>query len=392
MPEPDDRGDDSQGRAMKAHFVESQDERAHRLSDTVRRAIAGRAFAGAEAARVEMPAAAPELASRIAANLEAAAPGTARPVIEGVAAEIARTGSGLAASLLRRDTEVADLSARDLSYMEAVIRVWDRPAWFVRGDAPVPPQAVSSDAEAFWVALIAHATAMLRDTCGRVGCILKQEDGARTPIGTAWMIGDHTIVTNAHVALHLAHRRLNLPPADPRDRWRLRHGIAGLFDPAFENRAGAGAPISISDVLYVEASQDPDIAIFRLDREAAAPAPLALALADAGPAIDTNLFVVGHPIADANDDPNVKIVFGRLDGTKRFSPGRLTARLSPSVVSHDCSTTNGSSGSPVVDFATMQAIGLHYFGKPGERNEAVLFAALAEHPAVVRSLAGDWLV
>jgi V8-like Glu-specific endopeptidase len=102
------------------------------------------------------------------------------------------------------------------------------------------------------------------------------------------------------------------------------------------------------------------------------------------------VFAAGHPIKDLQDDKNVLAVFGEIDGTKRFSPGYVLDVLGAEVLAHDCSTTNGSSGSPLVDFASLKAVGLHYYGGPGERNESVLLSAIADHPAIVKSKSGDW--
>jgi hypothetical protein len=104
----------------------------------------------------------------------------------------------------------------------------------------------------------------------------------------------------------------------------------------------------------------------------------------------THVFIVGHPISDLQDDPNVATVFGPLDGTKRLSPGKINQVLGGNALAHDCSTTNGSSGSPLIDFASYQAVGLHYFGTPGVRNEALLFTAIKNHAVIVKTQSQEW--
>jgi len=145
-------------------------------------------------------------------------------------------------------------------------------------------------------------------------------------------------------------------------------------------------------VLYVETSHVPDIAMFRLRETPAVPPPqLVVDLAPRADWRNVDVFAVGHPIRDLQNDPHVEMVFGPIDGTKRFSPGKLTAVLGGTVLAHDCSTTNGSSGSPIVDFASLKAVGLHYFGVPNGRNESVLLAAYAQHPAIAKSVGGGWV-
>ena len=172
----------------------------------------------------------------------------------------------------------------------------------------------------------------------------------------------------------------------------MRTDRPGTVDFKFEKGSLKHSRFVIDEVLYVESSEDPDIAIFRLKPPTGlgAPSPIALDLNPSSGWTNRNVFVAGHPIKDLTDDQNVVKVFGELDGTKRFSPGHVLQLLGTDVLAHDCSTTNGSSGSPLIDFAGSKAVGLHYFGHPGARNEAVLLSAIADHPAIVRSRTGDW--
>ena len=377
---------------MQARFAESKEEKAARLFGTMRQLAAGGGV-GLESAGDKLP---PKdvLQARMTERL-AASDGPS-PLIETIAAKKAEDGLALAGRIVRDEIRVADLSEESVSALEAVISVVGRPAWFVRKNVPQTQEAASTQrADEFWITIIAAARKALWEVCGRTGCVMKQEDGARVPVGTGWMIGERTLVTNAHVAGHLARRRQPAPAGDARNGWRLRPDIGGLVDFAFENGENGTSSFEVADVLYVEAADAPDIAIFRLrveDNGPKPPSPIALDLTAARPAgwSDTNVFAVGHPMADLNDDAHVAIVFGKLDSTKRISPGKLMDVLGNEVLTHDCSTTNGSSGSPLIDFASLKAVGLHYFGKPGDRNEAVFLPAIATHPAIVNSLSGQW--
>lgn len=378
---------------MKARFPESKEEKAARLAQIVRQ-VAGGANA-LESAQSGLPSLS-VLEERIARQLEAADADAPAAMVKAVAAKKAQDGHAIAERLARGEIVPADLNEESFANLEAVIRVTGRPAWFVRNDVPQTQEAASTQrADEFWITIIAAAKKALWAVCGRTGCVMKQEDGSRVPVGTGWMIGERTLVTNAHVAGHLARRRQPVPAGDARNGWRLRPDIGGLVDFAFENGENRTSSFEVADVLYVETAEAPDIAIFRLridDNGAKPPEPIALDLTAARPAgwTDTNVFAVGHPMADLNDDANVAMVFGKLDSTKRISPGKLMDVLGNEVLTHDCSTTNGSSGSPLIDFASLKAVGLHYFGKPGERNEAVFLPAIASHPAIVNSLSGQW--
>nr|WP_246724001.1 serine protease [Rhizobium leguminosarum] len=220
------------------------------------------------------------------------------------------------------------------------------------------------------------------------------------PVGTGWLATHDTLITNAHVAFNLCYRKPGLPPSDPRDRWRLASGRA--FAAAFRyehcniERAAEHDHVTIVDVLHVETSQRPDLAVFRIapPPKPAIPNSLGLGLAlgkQSDWTRDAKVYSVGHPIRDLRGDTvNVEMSFGPLDGTKRFSPGKIINKIDADTLAHDCSTTNGSSGSPIVAMGDTAPVALHYFGRPGVRNEAVLFSAWAAHPAIRAIASNQW--
>lgn len=307
-----------------------------------------------------------------------------------LASRIARSGYAAAQSLSDGSLQATELSEESLANLEAVIRVTDRPAWFVQRNRPqIAPGDRLGD---FWIARLGTMLASVRAVCSSVACISKDVGAGRIAIGTGWLVCGRTLITNAHVGQHLAYRKPGAS-ATPSGGWRLRSDVRGEVDFRFEHGSEATLRTGVEQVLYVEASDTgPDMAFFRLEPFAAGQAPPAVLPLDlqARAGADVDVFTVGHPIADLQDDANVAAVFGDLDGTKRWSPGRITAALREDVVAHDCSTTNGSSGSPVVDLATLRAVALHYFGLPGDRNEALFLPALKEHMAVRRCLADEW--
>lgn len=303
---------------------------------------------------------------------------------------MAQAGHETAVRLARGELRVDDLSDREVSGLEAVISVTDRPAWFVEDNQP---DTTSFEASGLWIGLATAAETKMTAVCRAVGCIVQDFDGKRQPIGTGWLIGPRTLVTNAHVGVLLARLKPDAPADDPRRGYRLRSDVKGFVDFSFEHAATPPSKVAIEQVLYVEPSQVPDIAVFRLAND--------VSVLGGRPKIDldlverpvyekANVFTVGHPIVDLQGDPKVATVFGPLDGTKRLSPGKISQILEGNTLAHDCSTTNGSSGSPVIDFGSYQAVGLHYFGKPGERNEAVLFPAIKAHAVIVKNLTQEW--
>lgn len=374
---------------MKARYPESREVRAQRAVDFAMR-LARASDASLESATEPALPSADELASRMAVRMSAATPTMATEVAIGIAAALAQAGHETAVRLARAELRVDDLSDREVSGLEAVISVTDRPAWFVEDNQP---DTTSFEASGLWIGLATAAEAKMMAVCRAVGCIVREVDGKRQPIGTGWLIGPRTLVTNAHVGVLLVRLKPDASADDPRRGYRLRSDVKGFVNFSFEHAAKPPSEVAIEQVLYIEPSQVPDIAVFRLVDDVSVlggRSKIDLDLVERPVWEKANVFTVGHPIADLQGDPNVTTVFGPLDGTKRLSPGKVSLILGGNTLAHDCSTTNGSSGSPVIDFGSYQAVGIHYFGTPGERNEAVLFPAIKAHAVIVKNLAQEW--
>jgi glutamyl endopeptidase len=382
----------------RQHFPESEEEKSARLVQFARGIAAPSpqhqpsALENADSDGLPGP---EILQQRITSQLNAADRNETLPqqTKQAMAREMAQSGYEIAAQIRRGDAHLADLNLCTLDNLEAVIRVVGRPAWFVRQNVPGPEaEADLTRDDEFWIVKIGSAGNKLRSICSRAGVVMLDTGGSPVPFGTAWMIGSDTIITNAHVARELTHQDSALPANDPRERWRMQSGHKGLVNFAFEHQRPVSDLVwEIEDVLHMQTSGDPDLAIFRVKHRAKAlPSPIPLDLTPRADWRNLDVFAVGHPIRDLQNDSNVAVVFGELDATKRFSPGTLTAVLGDKVLAHDCSTTNGSSGSPIVDFVSLKAVGLHYFGAPGARNESVLLAAVADHPAITKSVNDAW--
>jgi S1-C subfamily serine protease len=285
------------------------------------------------------------------------------------------------------------VSSGQLANLEAVISVIGRPAWFVRNNAPDVEDELDVADEA-WLVHIGRQLAGIKRACARVAAIFKERGGQRTEIGTGWMIGTGLLATNAHVARHLFFPYFSAPANDPAGGWRPRPGVIGTADFRFERGGSADGPFAIGASCFIESDENsrPDLAVLavRPRNGALPPTALELELDRAGNWDGRRIFAVGHPVADANDDANVAVVFGELDGTKRISPGEARGLLGDFVLAHDCATVNGSSGSPILDFGTAKVVGLHYWGEPGARNESIFLPAIHDHPAIVKSLAAGF--
>jgi hypothetical protein len=378
---------------MKPRYPEPPEQRAERLIQ-----VASRLGAARSRARVESAGSGGEGADAIETALALRLGTTGLPAE--LAFPIARQTVSAATELIEAAAadrlQASDVRTEQLASLEAVISLIGRPAWLVRNRAADVAEAEFRASDEFWLIHIANIRDAIGKACSRTGAIFKEEDGERVMIGTGWMIGDGLLATNAHVARHLYVRKLIVPPGDPADGWRLRPGITGLVDFEFEQGAAGGLTHPIGRPCFIEKDEDsqPDLAILSVEPRGAqrppAPLPQATELDRQGSWRGAMVFVIGHPAVDANDDSNVAAVFGALDGTKRISPGETLGRLGDFVLAHDCSTVNGSSGSPVLDFATGEVLGHHYWGEPGARNESVLLPAIKDHPAIAKSAAGGF--
>jgi hypothetical protein len=320
------------------------------------------------------------------------------PVATAVTQQIIASGIKTIRYVTENGGRLADASPRNLVALESVIDAIRRVSWYVEnGDYVVQIRNIDDGLDDFWRKAFESERTRVKMVCASVAAIMI--DG--TPVGTGWLAAENTLFTNAHVALHLCFRQVGLPPSDPRDRWRLASGrnfaAAFRFEHGNVQRRDEHLHVPIVDVLHLETSQSPDLAIFRLEPPGGVsmPQPLGLDLGwNLAPnsSSEVTVYTVGHPIQDLQGDAaNVELSFGGpLDGTKRFSPGKIIGKTNADTLAHDCSTTNGSSGSPLVAIGEIKPIALHYFGRPGVRNEAALFSAWATHPAIRLTLSGRW--
>ncbi len=73
-------------------------------------------------------------------------------------------------------------------------------------------------------------------------------------------------------------------------------------------------------------------------------------------------------------------IFENIYNVKRLHPGEVMA-VSEHFFNHDCSTLGGNSGSPVVDFNTGEAVGIHFAGSFEVANWAVKASVIRQRMA-----------
>lgn len=120
------------------------------------------------------------------------------------------------------------------------------------------------------------------------------------------------------------------------------------------------------EVVTVHPSRD--IAILRVPT---AKRP-AVTFGTATPSTGSGIVTIGFPGKDELNNPLfLTSVFNGNFGVKSAALGEILEGSASSDLFHDCSTTQGNSGSPVFDITTAQVVGIHRSGYFMYRNEAV---------------------
>ena len=191
-------------------------------------------------------------------------------------------------------------------------------------------------------------------------------------VGTGWLTEDNIVVTNRHVAKEFAERS--------GDAFRFSRGfpdpgtIKASIDFLEEHQRSKDLTFTVKDVLYIADDDGPDIAFLKVELPnggtPSLPSHLNLATGNAT-ALDY-VATLGYPAADSRvpDQDLVRKFFGNIYNKKRLAPGQVLTDKDD-LLTHDCSTLGGNSGSCVVQIETGQVLGLHFSGIFLRENRAV---------------------
>jgi hypothetical protein len=129
----------------------------------------------------------------------------------------------------------------------------------------------------------------------------------------------------------------------------------------------------IDKVVYADAQRGLSLLRARLP---ATVEPLRLSTLAAEELADREVVLLGYPSSDERNDPALvqRIFRGVLD-VKRLLPGRIGGEGvwndGRPVLVHDCASTGGCGGAPLVDIASGDVVGIHFAGRYLESNYAV---------------------
>lgn len=190
-------------------------------------------------------------------------------------------------------------------------------------------------------------------------------------VGTGWVVDDGIVVTNRHVAAVVAE--------GARTRFSFRAGASGqplalsFATGHLKSDPTPGLSIPIASVLYIEPKDSAvDIAFLQLSVTATTLSALPIRVSGIGDA--TPLCVLGYPAkASPRLIPDQQLMcdlFRDAYDVKRVAPG-FVARQSAELITHDCTTLGGNSGSALVVIETGEVAGLHFAGVYLKENQAV---------------------
>jgi endonuclease G, mitochondrial len=200
-----------------------------------------------------------------------------------------------------------------------------------------------------WTSFQSNVRSFL-DSIGRIN------DADGSGVGTGFLVRENLIATNAHVVAVLSRGTMLLQRGQATIEFTKEHG-------RFEVQK-----VDIISVLAFDDAQD--LALLALADGVAGRPPLSWS---ESVSLDPNASVVaiGYPFDDPVRNPLfIPALFRGIFGVKRAAPGRVVS-LKGTLLSHDCSTLGGNSGSPVFAMASGKLVGVHREGMFMYLNKAV---------------------
>lgn len=194
-------------------------------------------------------------------------------------------------------------------------------------------------------------------------------------VGTGFLVAPDLVMTASYVADQF----LALP------KLKVKRGVHARID--FREELGQTESPAEFD-LQEAVAYDPElrIALLRVapvsrDGALRLPAPLKLARNEPRePLAGRAVYAVGYPAYDARAERSALTSALRdVFNVKRLQPGEILEDPEGVTVRHDCFTTGGNGGSPLIDVASGAVLGLHHSGRKMAYKEAVALWRLADN-------------
>jgi endonuclease G len=256
--------------------------------------------------------------------------------------------------------------------LEAIIRITGRPPLLVRNNA-VELEPLTDFPPDIDVRI--KAVEPFIPSVGRVEFI----NHSMAWGGTGWVVDrkpdGHLVLTNRHVAQLVAKRGANGRPVFMRSPVSgVRYGAQVDFNEEVGATAGTSRTARVIEVVYLAEDAAADMALLKIKKvdgpafTMSDPVPLA----DKEGADKELVALVGYPAYDPrNDKDAMHRYFNDLYDVKRFAPGLIIKTATGALLSHDCTSLGGNSGSVLISLEQKKAVGLHFAGVYGKENSAV---------------------
>lgn len=273
----------------------------------------------------------------------------------------------LGSKAMDRFSKGNDISEDEKIALESIIILYGRPALLIQDDDFSEPPLE-------WQSLKDYRSSIQKVLRG-VGRVELENHPTFPWVGTGFLAGPEILITNRHVAMEFTEYKNN--------HWNFIPKVKARVDYKEEYRQNTCAEFELEECLGIH--QDYDLAIFKVAKQGLggekAPEPLTISKTAPDAFKDLPVYVVGYPAWDGrrNDPIEMLRMFKEIFDVKRLQPGKNTG-LKDMIMSHDCSTLGGNSGSCVVDLKTGKVIGLHYGGQYLKENVSIPLWKLVDDP------------
>lgn len=249
-----------------------------------------------------------------------------------------------------------DLTEDERTGLDTILFATSRPALLVQnGDFSTPPEQ--------WRMLIEHRAALQRAIAatGR----MEMPNHVFPWVGTGFLAAPNVVATASYVGTVAAKRESG--------KWVLNRKIGARIN--FLQEFGATGSQTFTLKSVIGADDKLGIMLFEVSGKGL-PAPIPLA-GPAQPPPGQAVCLVGYPAEDARrPDDFMRAVLGNIYGVKRLCPGKVMRVDDEAVVEHDCSSSSGTGGGPVVDTTSGEVLGVHYSARYLEAGYARRLALL----------------
>lgn len=259
--------------------------------------------------------------------------------------------------------------------LESIVLRQNRPVLKIKGNT-TELKFFDDLEKVLWEARLRNAAPYLNRAIPAVGRI-EMVGGRLDWVGTGWLVDSTILVTNRHVAREFVEHDGETLAFRPGAHGSIRASVDFLR----ESSSAATALFDLKRILHIEEDPGPDVAFLRVKQVAggqrlAKQIPLASNIQETEDAA-----VIGYPAYDTRipDFDLMQSIYGGEYNIKRLAPGAVTA-IDSKIISHNCTTLGGSSGSIVLDLKSGKALGLHFSGRFLRANYAVRADVITPFP------------